>query len=167
MPLERLSIPWREAAEVIYTNTQRLRAGLSAHAASRLFVVARRRKEISPACKPWECVSSSRAQPRRGGRRPISRLLVAGNRFGFRGVVALLSVPGDLSRIFRRIHFDRNFAVGPIELRIGGGVTDRVMIAQIVSNMFYQLFHFVDILGKERLPACDLRKFLQVFLRFF
>src|SRR2546423_11621039 len=53
--------------------------------------------------------------PLRGGEfflnlsRPF--LLIAGDRLGFRGVVALLGVPGDLSRIFRRIHLDRHFAV--------------------------------------------------------
>src|SRR5437870_5488592 len=97
----------------------------------------------------------------------IAGLLVAGDRLGFWSVVALFGMPGDLSQILRRIHFNRDFSVASIELGIRGCVADRVMVPQIVSDVRHKLLHLVDILRKERLAAGDVREFLEVILRFF
>src|SRR5204862_8167969 len=90
----------------------------------------------------------------------ISGLLVAGDRLGFWSVVALFGMPGDLSQILRRIHFDRDFPVASIELGIRGCAADRVMVPQLVSGVRYKPRHLVDILRNERLTPGDLREFL-------
>src|SRR5436309_15651750 len=91
----------------------------------------------------------------------ISGLLVAGDRLGFWSVVALFGMPGDLSQILRRIHFNRDFSVASIELGIRGCVADRVMFPQIVSDVRYKLLNLVDILRNECLVAGAVRELLE------
>src|SRR5438093_13721019 len=97
----------------------------------------------------------------------ISGLLVAGDRLGFWSVVALFGMPGDLSQILRRVHFNRDFSVASIELGIRGCVADGVMFPQVMSDVRYRLLNLVDILRKERLAAGVAREALDVVLHFF
>jgi hypothetical protein len=39
------------------------------------------------------------------------------------------------------------------------------MVSQVMGNVFYQFLYFIKIFWKVGLPACDLRKLQQVFLR--
>ena len=80
-----------------------------------------------------------------------------------RRVVALLGPDSDLGHVLRRIYFDADFAPASIQLAVGGRVTDRVVIAEIVSDVFNEFFHFVQRLWEICLAASDLRKLLPDF----
>ena len=74
-------------------------------------------------------------------------------------------MPGDLAEVFRGIQLHSDFAEAAVELGIRGSVADGVVIPQVVSDVLHEIFDFVEVLGKERLSAGDLREFLEIFLR--
>src|SRR5438876_7051770 len=102
---------------------------------------------------------------RPAAQRESIRLIIGGGALRFGGVISLLRMPREFRHVFGRIDLYSDFTPGPIKVPIRRRVADRVVISQVVGDVFDQFFDFVQSLRKEGLTTGKLGELYQIFLR--